>query len=362
MATGIDFMAIARGRQLAKRHQDQDFEREMKREEWLEKMQERQLNRQAQAYLAPMATHMRTAAASGIEPVDYLLQQNQTVLSDPGFQSLPPEAQSRVLSGMEAFNLREVQDLQRAGQFDLAQNLLGAMGRNAPWYSGAQPAFLGNVADVVQQLNASGANLSYNPTDNTVLWEGRPIAADVFLSGVERSQGNLAALGAWLQQTEQAKQNQQMWDMHLTGLGAQPPTANVEAAQQAAGVIDGISPTVETTAPLSTNVPPIGGTQSPIPPVAGQQPLTSLGYSQEAVDAISDPVFDNLKKVVANPAASPSQKAQALDILFGTSPPAVAQRERMVQARVAEELQKNFVGPPQRGPSFWDIWKDYSKL
>jgi hypothetical protein len=139
MANGIDFMAIARGRERAladnyadiRRMQEQEQYR-FKREEQMNALEDQRFNRAATTYTSPWLANMQRLTKSGKNEVDAYLENQQLVLNDPGFQGLPPEVQQRVQQQIADFSTPIVQRLVAARDFGGLERLAAGAGVTTP--------------------------------------------------------------------------------------------------------------------------------------------------------------------------------------------------------------------------------------
>lgn len=189
---GLDFMAFARGAQIARdvnwqqRLRDQEKRRmhlqDVAFSKALEDSHERQ---EAARYLAPITRNRIQAARAGIDTPDFMEQQLQAVLDDPEFNNLDPGTQKRILGTMSQRAQVEAKRLADLGMGTRAVQLANAFNNPLP-RSPLQAALLsGNTSRVMEALNSHfpGANLELND-DNTVTVAGQDVPLDALIQEV----------------------------------------------------------------------------------------------------------------------------------------------------------------------------------
>lgn len=135
MATGIDFMAIARGREAALSDNYKDIRRIQEQEQYgfsreqqlAKQLQERQ-NREATRYLSTVMPNLQRWADLQKNPVDALLNQRALILNHADFQSMTPEVQTLILNGLGETAKLQAQALANSGQWDDLKRLTAAFG------------------------------------------------------------------------------------------------------------------------------------------------------------------------------------------------------------------------------------------
>lgn len=139
MATGIDFMAIARGREAALSDNYKDIRRIQEQEQYgfsreqqlAKQLQERQ-NREATQYLSTVMPNLQRYADQGLNPVDALLNQRTLIQNHADFQSMTPEVQTLILNGLGETAKLQAQALANSGQWDDLKRLTSAFGSVNP--------------------------------------------------------------------------------------------------------------------------------------------------------------------------------------------------------------------------------------
>lgn len=139
MATGIDFMAIARGREAALSDNYKDIRRIQEQEQYgfsreqqlAKQLQERQ-NREATRYLSTVMPNLQRYADQGLNPVDALLNQRTLIQNHAGFQSMTPEVQTLILNGLGETAKLQAQALAKAGNYADLERLTSAFGSVNP--------------------------------------------------------------------------------------------------------------------------------------------------------------------------------------------------------------------------------------
>lgn len=139
MATGIDFMAIARGREAAYSDNYKDIQRIQQQEQYgfsreqqlAKQLQERQ-NREATHYLSTVMPNLQRYADQGMDPVEALLNQRAMILDHADFKSMAPEVQSAVLNGLGETAKFQAEALAKAGKWEDLNKLTAAFGSPSP--------------------------------------------------------------------------------------------------------------------------------------------------------------------------------------------------------------------------------------
>lgn len=135
MATGIDFMAIARGREAALSDNYKDIRRIQEQEQYgfsreqqlAKQLQERQ-NREATRYLSTVMPNLQRYADLQKNPVEALLNQRALILNHADFQSMAPEVQKLILNGLGETAKLQMEALANSGQWDDLKRLTTAFG------------------------------------------------------------------------------------------------------------------------------------------------------------------------------------------------------------------------------------------
>jgi hypothetical protein len=225
----IDFLAVEKGRQLAKQNDRADIAfsqaqelADIQRETVLLDRQKRMTNEQATAYLAPLYGYQQIAAQEGVSDADFIARARDTIMADPAFQNMQPESQAQILKNISdtaigiANRYRQNNDSATAtrlyrefGQTGLAQNPLQMMGS------------LTGVLDAWASQPDSG--LSRQP-DGTYSLNGRILSPNEIVSLAAAKQANpqLTAVGgqlALLQSDNQVTAPQQQNQLALITAG-----------------------------------------------------------------------------------------------------------------------------------------------
>lgn len=226
---GIDFLAVEKGRQLAKQNNRADIAFDqaqelatIQRETALLDRQKRMANEQATAYLAPIYGYQQTAAQEGVSDADFISRARDTIMGDPAFQNMQPESQAQILKNISdtaigiANRYRQNNDSATAtrlyrefGQTGLAQNPLQMMGSPA------------GVLDAWASQPDSGID---KQADGSYTLNGRVLSPNEVVSIAAAKQANpqLTAIGgqlALLQNDNQATAQQQQNQLALITAG-----------------------------------------------------------------------------------------------------------------------------------------------
>jgi hypothetical protein len=237
----VDFLAIEKGRDLSKRRQREDIAWQQAQEEAEFARQNAMFNRQSTAYLAPIYNYWQSAAAEGVSDADFITSARDTILADPGFQRLAPEAQASILKNVSdtavgiANRYRQNNDSQTAtrlyrtfGQSGLAQNPLQMLGASS------------SVMDAWAAQPDSG--VIRNP-DGTYSIGGRVLSPNeaIALAAAKQANPQLTAVGAQLsllQGEQQRTAQQQQLQMQLMIGGYTQQEGNVVYKPDGSGGVD----------------------------------------------------------------------------------------------------------------------------
>lgn len=236
MATGIDFMAIARGREAALADNYKDITRLQQQEQYrfaresqLEQERTRQINRQAVSYLSPWMVNMQRLTEGGQnDEVDAYLQNRQMVVNDPNFQSFAPEVQQKVLEQLDTFAVPLAQRLVSAEDIAGLNKLTAGRGITSPISAITAATQSG---DANQIIAAAGLTPNADGTTVTYLGENIPIslaalriaqakgAEGILTATEEQRQGGLAQSAAEQLRTQQVADRNSSVEAALIGAG-----------------------------------------------------------------------------------------------------------------------------------------------
>ena len=220
--SGIDFMAYAKGRELANELNWRDEVRGADRQNLYSAMTAADQNREAQAYMATLMHNKQMAVAAGVSPTDFLIQQREQIMADPAFQRMSPEVQSKILTNLGSVAALSMETASNANDFNAASQLAQAFGL-IPKQNQAmlQAASTGNTQAILDDLNRrSGTNYQMDSSGMLDI-NGVKVPADAFAYRVvqaggqgvgglgyaveERQRQEAAALAAKQQQEQQAQ-------------------------------------------------------------------------------------------------------------------------------------------------------------
>lgn len=176
MATGIDFMAIARGRQAAlsdnykdiRRIQEQEDDA-LKRESALAKHLQEQQGREAATYLSTVLPNLQRYADNGLNPVDALVNQMQAIQNDPAFQGMAPQVQQQIHQGLRQTAALQAEALAKAGNYGELQRLTSAFGQVNPVNPLGEAISTGDPMAIFNAVKARGAALELSPDGKSVV-------------------------------------------------------------------------------------------------------------------------------------------------------------------------------------------------
>lgn len=312
----IDFTAISRGRRSRELEQQADELYNFGRDQRQRELEQRQWDRQAADYLAPLIGNRQAAVDAGVSPVDFYVQQREQMLADSGYQALDPQAQTRALNQLQQSALVTAQQAQQRGDLASANRLMEAFGVYPANTAVDLAAQGGDAAELVQAIQQQyGSDLGFDPATNTVMIGGQRRPVLEALPNIYRSRsvlGAYPAAGQALQtqlQLQQAlelagqQRQQQAGNIRLQLLGELAKTGNADALrmlEEMAGItrqpIDwsGVSSTVDSTGRLSAALaaasaggaaPAAGAPAAATPAAAGVAPaadgLAPVGTTEE---------------------------------------------------------------------------------
>lgn len=288
----IDFTAISRGRRSRQLEQQADEIYNFNADQRQRELEQRQWDRQAADYLAPLIGNRQAAVDAGVSPVDFYLQQREQMLADSGYQALDPQAQTRALNQLQQSALVTAQQAQQRGDLASANRLMEAFGVYPANTAVDLAAQGGDAAELVQAIQQQyGSDLGFDPATNTVMIGGQRRPVLEALPNIYRSRsvlGAYPAAGQALQtqlQLQQAlelagqQRQQQAGNIRLQLLGELAKTGDADALrtlQELAGITrqpvdwSSVSSTVDSTGRLSAALAAaIAGGAAPAAPAAG---------------------------------------------------------------------------------------------
>lgn len=233
MATGIDFMAINRGREAALSDNYRDILRiqqqeqyGLKREDQLYDMGQKRANRDATGYLSTLQTNLQRLADAGRDPVDALIAQRAAILNDPVFQGKSPETQSAIIEGLRQNAALQSELLLKANNQEGLAKITGAFGITNPVNPLGIAISTGNPLLVVEAINAKAPGTATISPDGKFVIDatGAKVPINQYVAYVSAAQsaaaGPSAAYAAQQQQrtttaAEELKQQQDMYQAQL---------------------------------------------------------------------------------------------------------------------------------------------------
>ena len=177
--SGIDFLAIARGSQIAR---DQSWQERLREQEarrmelqnvnWQDRLNQRNRNRQTSQYLSSLSANRQRAVDAGLSPAEFLQEQRQQMLADEAFRSFDPETQEQIIGELSANARVTAGNLYNTGRTREALELAQSFGL-VPKATNVDVALqTGDAGRILEALNTSrGSNFALNP-DNTVTVNG----------------------------------------------------------------------------------------------------------------------------------------------------------------------------------------------
>lgn len=328
----IDFMAYAKGQRTALDNMLQEErllrERSEREREWEKQL----LDRQAAGYLSTSTTNQQLAADADIAPIDYMIQQRDQTLADPGFQQMPPALQQAIVEQMRGQAVLMAQNAYNQGNMADANRLVSAYG-NLPLASQFQTAGLsGNVAQIVQAMNEQfGTNAVLSEDGQSVTVNGTTMPAAEFARQAYASgsgSGGLTALAAWqeAQRLEQARQAEYAQALRLAGID--PASVGLGAAGVAPAA-PGAAPAVMQAQGLQQGADgqwyqpgdprlPAAASVADVARAAAEQEILGARAQQDAVLASPEAWATDLLRFT-NPVAGPAMFATEAAVKRGKS-------------------------------------------
>ena len=352
MATGIDFMAINRGREAAlsdnykdiRRIQEQD-QYAIKREDDLYNLGQRRANRDATSYLSTLQTNLQRLADAGRDPVDALIAQNAAIMADPTFQAKPPETQSAILNGLRQNAAVQAELLAKAGNYEGINKLTSAFGTTSPINPLGVAIATGNPLLVVEAINAKAPGTATISPDGQFVIDatGAQVPINQYVAYVSAAQsaaaGPSAAYAAQQQQRTTAaadaqKQQQDTYNAQLllqTGrftpeqVAAIYPNATLPVAAAPGSELSGAATpaTPDQVAALSTPIVPGADAATPSAPVEASA-IQQLGALVQQANA---PQLDSSLATIQKKIAEAQAEIKRLDA-------AEAQFNQLLQAEL----------------------------
>lgn len=244
-------------------------------------MQDANIGRQAAAYLAPLSTHRQRAAQQGVDPVDFIVSQQQAMLADPAYQNFSPDVQQAINAKLDQQVSLTAETLIRNKDFAGLQKLVDTMGTPSPIGDADTASMIGNTPDLIAALTNQGVPATVTSTGNIEV-NGIEIEPNKFNQLYSQFNGNIAmALGAYMTEVEQKAQTDEA--RQLTAAGAavgsvldasgnyvDPSTGRVTISKDIAELM-GLPVTGGTFTPASVDGQP------PVPVSVDGQPPVAVG-------------------------------------------------------------------------------------
>lgn len=227
----IDFLATARGQQMADDVGWQNRTRDIANQKFQDYERERNINRAVVDYLAPLQANFQTALAAGRSPSEFLQEQMAQMMAQPQFNQLDPIVQSRIIGGLTNQAKLEVNNLLRTGQTDAAAKLAQSFGISGLVPQNAAVMQAGDALDMIATV-APGATIDREAGTVTVNGQTMPasFAATYILKSNGNASGLLFAAEDWRKQQDiKAQRDALLSTTTKTGTDATNATADVGA-------------------------------------------------------------------------------------------------------------------------------------
>lgn len=167
-------------------------------------MQDLNIGRQAAAYVAPLATHRQRAAQQGVDPVDFLVSQQQAMLADPNYNRFSPDVQEAINEKFQQQVAMTAETLIKNKDFTGLQKLVETMGVVSPVGAADQASMTADIGGLVTALASQGVPATIT-ADGMVEVNGMKIEPVKFNSFYSQSNGNMAMALSMYQQAEEAQ-------------------------------------------------------------------------------------------------------------------------------------------------------------
>lgn len=278
----IDFLATARGQQMADDVGWQNRTRDIANQKFQDYERERNINRAVVDYLAPLQANFQTALAAGKTPSEFLQEQMAQMVAQPQFNQLDPVVQSRIIGGLTNQAKLEVNNLLRTGQTDAAAKLAQSFGISGLVPQNAAIMQAGNALDMIA---AAAPNAAIDRGAGTVTVNGQTMPAAFAATYLLRSNGNASGLvfaaEDWRKQQEIANQRSQLL------------STTTQTGTDVGSQVFGDKPTSQNAGQPATGTTPSAGFQfynADMPLAEAQSTLDQLTRLRNEVDASISPL------------------------------------------------------------------------
>ena len=278
----IDFLATARGQQMADDVGWQNRTRDIANQKFQDYERERNINRAVVDYLAPLQANFQTALAAGRTPSEFLQEQMAQMMAQPQFNQLDPVVQSRIIGGLTNQAKLEVNNLLRTGQADAAAKLAQSFGISGLVPQNAAVMQAGNALDMIA---AAAPSAAIDRNAGTVTVNGQTMPAAFAAAYLLRSNGNASGLvfaaEDWRRQQEIANQRNQLL------------STTTQTGTDVGSQVFGDKPAAQNTGQPATGTTPSVGFQfynTDMPLAEAQSTLDRLTRLRNEVDASISPL------------------------------------------------------------------------
>ena len=278
----IDFLATARGQQMADDVGWQNRTRDIANQKFQDYERERNINRAVVDYLAPLQANFQTALAAGKTPSEFLQEQMAQMVAQPQFNQLDPVVQSRIIGGLTNQAKLEVNNLLRTGQTDAAAKLAQSFGISGLVPQNAAIMQAGNALDMIA---AAAPSAAIDRGAGTVTVNGQTMPAAFAATYLLRSNGNASGLvfaaEDWRKQQEIANQRSQLL------------STTTQTGTDVGSQVFGDKPTSQNAGQPATGTTPSAGFQfynADMPLAEAQSTLDQLTRLRNEVDASISPL------------------------------------------------------------------------
>lgn len=150
--------------------------------------------REAAAYLAPIAQHRTAAISSGMPMGDYFAAQMAALRNDPGFQQKSPDVQERILNMMADTATVEAQRAARRHDYDTSNAILRAIGQSPDISERERLMQQDDPWAIIRSLQQQGVPVSLSEDNQFAVGpDGSKVPVAQFVSKMMQSQGSPVA-------------------------------------------------------------------------------------------------------------------------------------------------------------------------
>lgn len=238
--SGIDFMAFARGAQIAR---DQSWQERLRQEE-ADRMRLRGIRRQdaeqgrrdtltANRYLSTLPENRQRGMDAGLSSTELFLEQRRDIVEDGGFQGLAQGAQSQVLAQLKERGTLLMDRLAKAGRMQEAAQVARGIGLIEP-FSQRQIQLRNASADETLQIVGDALGFGAPDANGNVMVAGVEVPASSVVALAKRNPEDFSSVYTLAAALDAERRNRLALAGPPTAVGgaAVPQTGAAPAGQQ----------------------------------------------------------------------------------------------------------------------------------